>query len=93
MRESSVREVLKRLSLCFLTDLVSMRVGYGSSGTNLEVFVEFLKSLDLVVQDAIHILERIVVVIDHHGKSRVGMNETNILMDSALLSQYKDVIS
>ena len=71
----------------------SMRVGHGSSGINLEVFVEFLQSLDLVVQDAIHILERIVVVIDHHGKSRVGMNETNILMDSALLSQYKDVIS
>ena len=46
----------------------SMRVGHGSSGINLEVFVEFLQPLDLVVQDAIHILERIVVVIDHHGK-------------------------
>ena len=43
-----------------------MRVGHGSSGINLEV--EFLQSLDLVVQDAILILERIVVVIDHHGK-------------------------
>ena len=46
----------------------SMRVGHGSSEIYLEVFVEFLQSLDLVVQDAIHILERIVVVIDHHGK-------------------------
>ena len=70
-----------------------MRVGHSSSGINPDVFVKFLQSLDLVVQDVLHTLERIVVVIDHHGKSRLRMIETNTLMDSALLSQYEDVIS
>ena len=70
-----------------------MRVGHSSSGINRDVFVKFLQSLDLVVQDVLHILERIVVVIDHHGKSRLRMIEKNTLMDSALLSQYEDVIS
>ena len=55
--------------------------------------IDFSKSFDLLVQDVLHILEPIVVVIDRDGKSRVVMKEANASMDSILLSQCEDVMS
>ena len=48
--------------------------------------IDFSKSFDLLVQDVLHILEPIVVVIDRDRKSRVVMKEANASMNSILLS-------